>query len=340
MNLKPLGSSDLRVAPVILGTWALGGWLWGGTAKNRPMQAIHAGFDAGVNCIDTAPVYGFGLSEELVGRAIKGRRSEVVVATKCGLVWDDRPGTTDFFDTADADGNPLTVKRCLRKESIIRECEESLARLQVDEIDLYQCHWPQDETPIDETMEALISLRDAGKIRAFGVSNYSADQLQACLHDAAIASCQPKYSLLSREIEITVLPLCRERNIGVIAYSPMEMGLLAGKITEDQEFPEGDTRRDRPWFQPQKRREVLDALATVKPIADAHNATLAQMAIAWILAQPGITGAIVGARNAEQARSNAAAGELVLSSETVQQIREIFEPLTLGAPFDPATARR
>lgn len=341
MKTRRLGTSELEVTPVVLGTWALGGWLWGGTAHNDADAAIKAALDAGINCIDTAPVYGFGLSEEVVGHAIRGRRDEVLLATKCGMIWEERPGATPFFDTVDADGRPLRTYRCLRKASIIDECNTSLARLGVDTIDLYQCHWPHDETPIDETMEALEGLRDVGKIRAFGVSNFSVAQLRDCVaHTASLASQQPKYSLLSRAVEADVLPFCLEHNIGILAYSPMEMGLLTGKVTMDREFPETDTRRNRPWFQPDKRRQVLDALATIRPIAEKHNATLGQLAVAWIIAQPGVTAAIVGARNEEQALSNAKAASLDLVPEDVAAIRGVFESLVLDEALDPAAAKR
>ncbi len=341
MQYRTLGNSDIEVSPVVLGTWALGGWLWGGTAKNRSEEAILAAIDAGINCIDTAPIYGFGLSEEIVGKAIKHRdRDKLIVATKCGLVWDGRPGATPFFDTTDNAGNRQSVRRCLRKESITRECEASLKRLGVDVIDLYQCHWPHAETPIAESMEALVALRDRGKIRTFGVSNYSADELRQCVENGGVASDQPKYSLLSREAEADVLPFCLEHDIGVVAYSPMEMGLLTGKITMDYELPDDDTRKRRPWFQPDKRRQVLDALELVRPIAAKHDATLAQVAVAWIFSQPGVTAAIVGARNPDQAESNARAADLVLSTGDIQAIREIFEPLVLDEPFDVAKVRR
>jgi len=341
MKYGELGNSQLEVSRVMLGTWAMGGWLWGGTEKNRSEEAILASIDAGINCIDTAPVYGFGLSEEIVGKAIKHRdRDKLVIATKCGLVWDDRSGATPFFDTTDNSGKRLCVRRCLRKESILKECEESLRRLDVDVIDLYQCHWPHAETPISESMEALIALRDQGKVRAFGVSNYPAGELQQCVDNGGIASDQPKYSLLSREAEAEILPFCLQHDIGVIAYSPMEMGLLTGKITMDYELPDNDTRKQRPWFQPEKRRQVLDALEQVRPVARKHDATLAQVAVAWILSQPGVTAAIVGARNPEQAESNALAARIELASEDIQAVREVFEPLVLDEPFDVAKVKR
>jgi len=315
MQLRKLGNSDLELTPVIMGTWALGGWMWGGTDRNDAESAVAAALDAGINCIDTAPVYGFGLN--------------------------DTPGATDFFATKNSTGEPMTVKRCLRTESIIAECDQSLQRLGVDVIDLYQCHWPDPETPIDYTIEALMTLKDKGKIRAFGVSNFSPDQIQECIsHGFTPASNQPKYSLLSREIEADILPFCHDNNIGSLAYSPMEMGLLTGKITLDKQFPENDTRANRPWFQPKNRKLVLNALEKIKPIAEKHNITLAQLVTAWIHNQPGITAAIVGCRNREQAQSNAKAATVQLPQEDLARIRSIFTPVELSEPFDPATAKR
>jgi len=342
MNLRKLGNSDLELTPVIMGTWALGGWMWGGTERNDADNAIAAALDAGINCIDTAPVYGFGLSEELVGQAIKNHhRDNLLIATKCGLVWDNRPGGSDFFATKNNAGEPTTLKRNLRTESIISECDQSLQRLGVDVIDLYQCHWPDPETPIDYTIEALMTLKDKGKIRAFGVSNFSTEQIEGCISAGATpASNQPKYSLLSREIEADILPFCHKNNIGSIAYSPMEMGLLTGKISLDKEFPENDTRANRPWFQPENRKLALNALAKIEPIAKKHGITLAQLATAWVHHQPGITAAIVGCRNREQAQSNAKAASVKLSQDDLVQIRETFSHVELAEPFDPATAKR
>lgn len=340
MIKRKLGKGDLEISPVILGTWALGGWLWGGTEKNDAEKAINCSLDAGINCIDTAPVYGFGLSEKLVGRAIKGRRQEVIIATKCGLVWDGREGSTPFFDSVDLQGNPIQTARCLRKKSILAECDESLLRLGIDEIDLYQCHWPDEGTPIDETMEAMQILKDKGKIREVGVSNFNVEQLKESSSYLTISSDQPKYSLLSREIEKDVLPYCYENNIGVLAYSPMEMGLLTGKISVDHEFPDDDTRKTRPWFTREKRQEVLDALEKIRPIADKYNTNFAQISVAWVTAQPGITAAIVGARNSNQAESNAVAADIVLEQADVDAITETFNDVVLDEPFDPANAKR
>lgn len=340
MNYKKLGRSDIEISPVTMGTWALGGWLWGGTEHNDAESAILASIDAGINCIDTAPAYGFGLSEELVGKAIKKHRDKLIIATKCGLVWDNRPGSSFFFDTKDNNGKDIKVHRCLRKDSIIRECDESLARLGIDVIDLYQCHWPHTETPIEETMDALSTLKDRGKIRAFGVSNFSVAQLQECIKYGRIDSNQPKYSLLSREIEADVLPFSIQNGIGSLAYSPMEMGLLTGKIKLDHVFSGDDTRKTRPWFQHDNMKKALTALDMIKPIAEKHSATLGQISVAWIFSQPGITSALVGARNREQALSNAHAANIALDSQDLAFIREVFKPLKLDEPFDPSKAKR
>ena len=341
MQLRKLGNSDLEITPVIMGTWALGGWLWGGTERNDADSAIAATLDAGINCIDTAPVYGFGLSEELVGQAIKKKNTNVLIATKCGLVWDDRPGGTDFFSTRNNSGKLLTIKCNLQKESILSECDESLRRLSIDVIDLYQCHWPDPETPIEYTIEALMMLIEKGKIRTFGISNFSVEQIQECIRLGVVpASNQPKYSLLSREIEEDILPFCHKNNIGSLAYSPMEMGLLTGKIGLDKQFPETDTRANRPWFQSVNRKTALNALEKVKPIAKKHKITLAQLVTAWVHHQPGITAAIVGCRNREQAQSNAKAAKVLLPREDLDEIRLIFESVKLDKPFNPATAKR
>lgn len=341
MVLRKLGNSDLEIKPVILGTWALGGWLWGGTEKNKPIETIHSAIDEGINCIDTAPVYGFGLSEELVGKAIKGKRDQIVIATKCGLVWDDRPGTTNFFETQDNDGKALDVLRCLRKESILAECDASLKRLGIDEIDLYQCHWPDPGTPIDDTIEALLDLKDKGKILEFGVSNFTVEMVADMIDkEAPPVSNQIKYSFLSKETEKDIIPYCMENNIGIIAYSPMEMGLLAGKITMDTEFPDDDTRGGRPWFETENRRKALNAIDTIKPIAEKYDVTIAQLILAATIEVPGVTYAIAGARTPEQAISNAGTLNFELSEEDLSFVFDTFKPLKLDKPFDPGSQKR
>lgn len=326
MSLRQLGSSDLRVSPIIFGAWAIGGWYWGGSDDQQAIRAIHAALDEGVNCIDTAPVYGFGHSEELVGRAIHDRRNHVIIATKCGLRWDVEQGES-YFKTTYA-GATYNVFRNLRKSSIILECERSLKRLNTDVIDLYQCHWPDKTTPLEETMEAMLTLREQGKIRAIGVSNFTPAMMEECLRYAPIASDQPEYNLINRDIERDVVPFCIQHNIGLIVYKPIMQGLLTGKVTADRTFPADDFRGHNKWFKPENRARVLAALAQIQPIADAHNATLAQLVIAWTIRQPGITAAIVGARSPEQARENARAAHVALSDEEDRSIRLTFEALT------------
>lgn len=341
MEFRQLGSSDLEISTVILGTWAFGGWLWGGTGKNQPDETIAASLEAGVNCIDTAPVYGFGLSEKLVGAAIKRHRAKLIIATKCGLVWDDRRGTNLFFETKDNSGKRLTVYRCLRKKSILQECHESLIRLGIDEIDLYQCHWPDPGTPIDDTIEALLELKQQGKIREFGVSNFSAAQTAEMLEKGVSpVSNQLKFSFLSRETQAEDIPFCQKNNIGVICYSPLEQGLLTGKVTMETEFPEGDMRRNRPWFETDNRLMALQALEKLAPLTQKYGLSFSQLFIAATNHLPGMTGSIVGARNAEQAKMNAGGGKVALEKEDMAEINETFSTIKLAVPYDPATAKR
>ncbi|HQE60844.1 MAG TPA: aldo/keto reductase [Candidatus Latescibacteria bacterium] len=329
MELRQLGKSDLKVTPVVFGAWAIGGWFWGGTDDAEAVTAIRAAVDEGINTIDTAPMYGFGHSEEVVGKALKGIRDKVIVATKCGLRWNRTDG--DFhFVAQDEQNRSHQIYKVLKPDSIIEECDLSLKRLNVDVIDLYQCHWPDTTTPIADTMGALMKLKEQGKIRAVGVSNFTPAMMRECLNAAPLASDQPKYSLLAREIEADVLPFCRENNIGVIVYSPLAQGLLTGKVTMDRQFAPGDLRVNTPWFQPQNRQRVLDALGRIRPIADAHRATLGQVAINWVINTPGVTSAIVGARNAAQVRENVHAAEFRLSEEEQSFIRSTFE--SLGKP--------
>lgn len=326
MIYRQLGTSDLKVSAIIFGAWAIGGWWWGGTDDKNALEAIHEAFDLGINCIDTAPQYGFGHSEQLVAKVIKGRRSKVILATKCGLRWDLEEGDF-FFDATDEVGGRFKVHRNLRYGSILEECNRSLKRLGTDYIDLYQCHWPDATTDLGETMDALLELQTQGKIRVFGVTNFSVDMMKTCLKKGKLASLQPKYSLLSRHIESDVLPFCRSEGIGILAYSPMEHGLLTGKFTPDHKFPPGDERARQPWFQVENRERVHKAIESVRPIAQALGVTAGQLAVNWILSQPGVTSTIVGARNAAQVRENAQAADFMLSSDQIQSIRREFDAI-------------
>jgi len=331
MEYKPFGTTNVRIPVVSFGAWAIGGWLWGGTDDEQAKRAIQRAIDLGVTCIDTAPIYGFGHSETVVGEAIHDKRDQVFIATKCGLRWDVDEGEF-FFDTTDRNGNPLKVYKNLRPASIRKECENSLRRLKVDVIDLYQCHWPDKTTPLDDTMSALLSLQKEGKIRYIGVSNFTVEMMRTCLKKGRIESNQPKYNALEREIEVEILPFCQENNISVLAYSPIAQGLLTGKVTLDREFPQGDLRRDKAMFSTVNRRRVLNMLERVKPIAEGYGITLGQLFIAWTVHQPGITSALVGARNESQVEENARAGSVKLTSSDLHEIRkalEEMEPLQL-----------
>jgi len=324
MEYRRLGSSDLEISTVGLGCWAMGGWWWGGTDVNDSIAAVQKAIDVGINFIDTAPVYGWGLSEEIVGRALEGRRDKAVVATKCGLIWDREEGEYYFEDAGHK------VYRCLRKENIIREAEASLRRLRTDWIDLYQCHWPDKTTALEETMEALVALRDQGKIRAIGVSNFTVPMHEECLRHGPLHSSQPRYNMLDRKIEKDVLPFCREHNIGVVVYSPLEQGILTGKVTPDRKFAPDDYRTHQPWFQRKNLERALGFLERIRPIAEGHGKSLAQLAIAWVVAQPGVTAAIVGARRPEQVEHNAGGSDWRLSEDELKVIES--ELAALGGP--------
>jgi aryl-alcohol dehydrogenase-like predicted oxidoreductase len=328
MEERRLGGSDVAVQRVIFGAWAIGGWYWGGTNDDQAIEAIRASIDAGIQAIDTAPIYGCGHSEVVVGRAIAGRRQDVTLLTKVGLRWDDDRGD-HFFDTEDAEGKPLAVHCNLRPESIRLEVERSLERLGVDDIDLVQCHWPDPTTPVEESMGALARLVEEGKVRAIGVSNFDVPLLERArqalaTHDLPLASDQPRYSLLDRSAEPDVLRWCRQNQVGAIVYSPLEQGLLTGKVTLDRVFPEGDGRRGAAAFLPDRRAKVLAALDQAREIAHGHDCTLAQLALAWCLHRPGITATIAGARTPEQAQENAAAAQIQLDPTEVALLAERF----------------
>jgi len=318
MLYRGLGQSGIEASVVALGAWAIGGWKWGGTDESDAVEAIRAAIDHGVTLIDTAPIYGFGLSESIVGKAIAGRRDEVVLATKCGLVWNVDKGNFCF----DSDGK--SIYGYLGPESIHWEVEQSLQRLDTDYIDLYQTHWPESTTPIADTMEALLELKEEGKIRAIGASNVTRAQLAQYCAAGPLDSDQERYNMLDRDIEEDPLPYCRENGIAVLAYSPLAQGLLTGKVGPDREFSEGDQRRDNSRFSAENRRKVAAMLEELKPAAEARAMTLAQLAIAWAIAQPGLTHALVGARNPDQVRENAVAADVELTPDELAGIDEII----------------
>ncbi len=318
MQMRPLGQSGIEASAIAFGAWAIGGWMWGGADENDAIRAIQAALDNGINFIDTAPAYGLGRSEELIGRALAGRRDRAVIATKCGLVWHTNRG--EFFFTQA--GKP--VHRYLGRESIVYEVEQSLRRLRTDTIDLYQTHWQDNTTPIEETMGALLELKRQGKIRAIGVSNVTAEQLRRYLACGPVDADQERYSALDRGPEAELLPLCRERKVAVLAYSPLANGLLTGKLGPERTFPPGDLRRDSPRFSLENRARIAARLDRLRPVAQRHGASFAQLMLAWTIAQPGITHALAGARNPAQAAENARAGGLELSAEEVAAVSRAF----------------
>ncbi|MEX2213375.1 MAG: aldo/keto reductase [Phycisphaeraceae bacterium] len=315
MLTRPLGTSNIQASTVAFGGWAIGGWRWGGTDDTQAVKAIHAAIDCGMNMIDTAPVYGFGLSESIIGTAIQGKRDKVVLATKCGLVCDPNRGTKHFRTNVfnfDDDGL-IQVNRCNQPDSIKLEVEGSLRRLKTDYIDLYQTHWQDPTTPIADTMSALLDLKQQGKIRAIGVSNATSQQMQEYRDVGPLDSDQERYSMLDRALEKDQLPYCHKHGVSVLAYSPLGQGLLTGKLVPGREFPVGDLRYNNPKFSDEVRRKVAAMLAKFQPIADAHGVTLAQIVIAWTIAQPGLTHALCGARTPEQVLENAKAGHVTLT---------------------------
>ena len=326
MENRKLGASTVDVSPIIFGAWAIGGWMWGGNEESESLDAIRSAIDHGINTIDTAAIYGMGYSEELVGKAIKGHRDKVVIATKCGMRWNTDQGS-EPWSQKDNEGNQITIRKNGSKESIAYECEQSLRRLGIDSIDLYQIHWPDKSTPTEETIDALEKLRQQGKVRAIGTSNYDVEWLNRAVNAAPVSSNQPPYSILRRGIEKDVLPLCQEHNIGTICYSPMERGLLTGKVGPEREFAPGDHRANHPYFAVGNRKKVIAALEKLNPIAEKYQISYAQLIINWTIHQPGITAAIVGARNAEQAAQNAKALTFELSAGELQEVRETFTPL-------------
>ncbi|WP_373502148.1 aldo/keto reductase [Aestuariivirga sp.] len=307
MLMREIGRSGISASAVGLGTWAIGGWMWGGTDERAAVAAIQASIDEGVTLIDTAPAYGMGRSEEIVGQAIKGRRDKVVLATKCGLVWHVQKGNY-FFSQQDK-----PVHRYLGRESIRHEVEESLRRLGTDYIDHYITHWQDPTTPIAETMAALEELKAEGKIRSVGISNCSLKDVQDYSAAGQLDAVQEEYSMVKRGVEQDILPFCRRNAITLLSYSSLALGLLSGKIGPDRKFSGDDHRKDNPRFSMENRSKVAAFMDVVRPIAEGHGASAAQAVIAWTLAQPGITVALCGARNPEQARENAGAGRIQLS---------------------------
>ncbi|MDQ8749543.1 aldo/keto reductase [Elizabethkingia miricola] len=315
MEFRKLGNTDLELSAITYGAFAIGGNMWGGNEKKDSIESVRASIDNGVTTLDTAPFYGFGLSEEMIGEAIKGYdRSKIQLLTKFGLVWDgSNQGKGEFFFDAEEAGKTIPVYKYASKASVIKEVEDSLKRLQTDYIDLLQIHWPDATTPISETMEALEILLQQGKIRAAGVSNYSVEQVAEARQSLNIASNQIGYSMLNRGVENDLVPYALENDLGIIVYSPMERGLLTGKYFKDGKLKDNDHRNG--YFQQFDLEKVKTFLETITPIAEDKNATLSQLVLRWTSLQPAITVVLAGARNAEQAAANAKAMDIDLTAE-------------------------
>ncbi|GGF22795.1 aldo/keto reductase [Flavobacterium limi] len=322
MEYRKLGSSELELSTITYGAFAIGGTMWAGTVKKDAIDSIHASIDHGVTTIDTAPFYGFGLSEEMIGEAIKSHdRSKVQLLTKFGLVWDgSNNGKGDYFFDADDNGKKVPIYKYSSKQNVIKEIEESLKRLQTDYIDLLQIHWPDITTPISETMEAVETLIQQGKIRAFGVSNYNIAQIQEAQKTVQVVSDQVAYSMLNRKIEEELIPFTVSENIGIIAYSPMERGLLTAKYFTDSKLKENDHRNG--YFGKFDLQQVKTLIEELSSLAHSKHISISQLVLRWTTLQKGISIVLAGARNAEQAISNAGAMDFDLSASELEFINQ------------------
>lgn len=320
MEYRKIGDTDLELSVITFGAWAAGGWMWGSTDRNDAIKAIQASYDEGVTSIDTAPIYGQGDSEEIVGEALQGiTRDKVQIITKYGMRWDLAKG--DFgMKSKDNSGKDIDVYKYAGRESIIKECENSLKRLKTDYIDLYQIHWPESTTPIQETMETVAELIKQGKVRHAGVCNYNVEQMKEADKYINLVSNQVPYSMVKREIEANVIPFSLENNKSIIAYSPLERGLLTGKMKPGYTFAEGDHRANLYFFKDENLKRTSEFLDKIKPLAEEKNASLSQLVLRWTIEQPGITIALAGARNASQSIQNAKAINVKLSKAEIDFI--------------------
>jgi len=329
MEYRQLGESDLKCSVISFGAWAIAGWKWGGSDRGDAVKAIRASYNEGVTTIDTAPVYGQGLSEEIIADAVGDiPRDKIQILTKFGLKWDLKKGKL-FVKSITNDGKEIEIYKYASRESIIEECENSLRRLKTDYIDLYQIHWHDVTTPISESMEALIRLKEQGKIKEAGVSNYTAAWMQEAAQTIKLASNQVSYSMLTRDIEKELVPYCIENKKSIIAYSPLQRGVLTGKMKPGHKFNEGDHRQDLIHYTDENIRRTNKMLDNLRPLAASKNATLAQLVLRWTIDQPGITLALAGARNSDQALQNAQAVNLKILPDEMVFINKQVEELQL-----------
>jgi len=324
MRYIKLGKTDLEVSVIGFGAWAIGGWMWGGTNESESIKAINTAIDTGINLIDTAPAYGKGLSEEIVGKAIKGKRDKLIIATKCGLVWHLDKGEL-FFNYESGE----KVYKFLGPKSIRYEIEQSLSRLGVDYIDLYQTHWQDKTTPIEDTMETLMDLKKEGKIRSIGASNASLEELEQYSQAGQLDVNQEKYNFIDNEVEQEILPWCKSNRVTILAYSSLAKGLLTGKITTDREFKGDDLRKGDSRFSMENRKKINSVLAAeFEPIAEKYGLSLAQLSVAALISQDGVV-ALCGIRDEKQAEENAKAGDYLIEESDIIKIRNAIETLDL-----------
>jgi aryl-alcohol dehydrogenase-like predicted oxidoreductase len=329
MDKRQLGTSKVKVTPLSFGAWAVGGWMWGGAEESESIRAIRSSFDLGITSIDTAPVYGFGRSEELVAKAMTGvPRDRYQILTKFGMNWETQEGEY-FFDTTDNSGRPLKMYKFSAPKKVRKECEESLRRLKTDYIDLYQVHWPDTTTPIEETFQEVKKLQQEGKIIAAGVSNYSVEQLDLARSVMEIATNQVPYSMVNRDIEKDIIPHAIKNNVSILPYSPLQRGLLTGKIKRDHKFEEGDTRTGNRFYTPENIDRINAMLLTLKPIADSYKASLAQLVINWTVQRPAMGSVLVGARNEKQVKENVESLRFRISESDFKKITEAADQLKL-----------
>ncbi len=324
-----LPGTTVEITRLAFGAWAIGGWFWGGTEENASVKAIECAIEHGMTTIDTAPVYGFGQSESYVGKAIRGRRDKVQVMTKFGLRWDLVSKNLHVSVTTDNQGKELSIYKLAGKESVIRECESSLRRLGTDYIDHYQLHWPDAFTPVEETMEALEILQSQGKILAGGVSNFTVEAMQEAGRYFPIVSNQVPYSMVLRDIERDLVPWSMAHGKAIIVYSPLQRGVLTGKITPGYRFEPGDHRPSTPYFKEPNLSEINRFLSDITPLAHQKGVSLAQLVIRWTMSQPGISCVLVGARNENQVMENIRAADISITDEEMKFIIERMNNLTI-----------
>lgn len=325
MELIRLGKSNVEITPIAFGAWAIGGWMWGGADENDAIKAVRRAYDLGITTIDTAPAYGFGKSEELVSKALEGvSRDKFQLLTKFGLNWSSNQGEY-FFDSVDNSGEPFKMYKWASRERVIEECENSLRRLKTDYIDLLQIHWPDATTPIHETFEAVGRLIEQGKVRAAGVCNYNTDQINEALETISLVSNQVPYSLVYRDIETKEIPQAIEKGLGIIAYSPLQRGLLTGKIKPGHNFGEGDTRHGNRFYTEESISTINTLLEEIKPIAEKYGASLSQVILNWTYHRPGITCLLAGARSPQQIEETSKSLDFKLSQTELDSITAISD---------------